>query len=116
MAIVIRIELWHGGNPDHREDLGSAVISNVSGLADHSDYRVELLKGAAYSSKPGTLYKSGIVRGYPRKDKRWGPWELLALALEVTVGDRIESLKRYLKAPRGVSSAEALKARRESGS
>lgn len=114
--IVIRVELWHGGNPNNRVDLGTAIISNVSDLADHSDYQVELLKGEAYSSEPGTLYKSGVVRGYPRKDKRWGPWELLALALEATVGDRIEGLKRYLKAPqgtRGVSSAEILKARRD---
>lgn len=114
--IVIRVELWHGGNPNNRTDLGTATISNISGLADHSDYRVELLKGEAYSSKPGALYKSGVVCGYPRKDQRWGPWELLALALEATVGERIEGLRWYLRSPRGISSTEALKTRQENGS
>jgi hypothetical protein len=31
-----------------------------------------------------------------REGQRWGPWELLALALEATVGYRIAGLKRFM--------------------
>ena len=94
--IVVKLELWPGGDQNRAIDLGSAHITNVSGLADLSTYKVELLKGERYSRRPGDLYKRGVVAAYPRKDKRFGPWELLALALEATVGERIERLKRFL--------------------
>jgi hypothetical protein len=63
----------------------------------------KLLKGARYSKRPGEVYKQGQVPAYPGTDRRWGPWELPALALEATVGSRIESLKKHLKrsAPTG---------------
>lgn len=95
--IVVKVELWPGGDPKRARDLGTATIANVSALGEHSDYEVRLLKGAEYSNRPGTLYKAGKVISFPRTDKRWGPWELLALALEATVGDRIASLKRYIR-------------------
>lgn len=96
--IVIRVELWPGGDPKRRRDLGSAVIHNVSGLADDSAYEVQLLKGEHYAGKnAGKPYRRGRVESFPRRDKRFGPWELLALALEATVGDRIEHLKRILR-------------------
>jgi len=96
-VIVIKVELWPSGDESRKRDLGTAHIFNMSDLANVSRYGVRLLKGAHYSSRPGTLYKEGTVEAFPRADKRWGPWELIALALESTIGDRINSLKRYLK-------------------
>lgn len=94
--IVVKVELWPGGDESRKVDLGTAEIANISGLADVSSYSVRLLKGKAYSPNgAGQLYKEGRVDGYPRRDRRWGPWELLALALEATVGTRIQSLKRF---------------------
>lgn len=95
--IVIKVELWPGGNRNRAVDLGTATIANITGLRDISAYEVRLLKGARFSKKAGELYKAGIVPAFPRRDKRWGPWELLALALEATVGHRIASLKRHLQ-------------------
>lgn len=94
--IVVKLELWPGGDESRAVDLGKAIIANASGLADLSGYEVRLLKGEAYSRRPGDLYKAGRVPAFPRKDKRWGPWELLALALEATVGERVARLKRFL--------------------
>lgn len=94
--IVIKVELWPGGDESRAEDLGKAIITNVSGLADISAYEARLLKGAKYSRRPGEVYKVGRVDAFPRADRRWGPWELLALALEATVGSRVVSLKRFL--------------------
>lgn len=96
--IVVKLELWPGGDKNRAIDLGSAEIANVSNLADLSAYEVRLLKGARFSKRPGELYKRGVVPAFPRRDTRWGPWELLALALEATVGQRILRLKTFLTA------------------
>jgi len=95
--IVVKVELWPSGDESRKQDLGTAQIFNLSNLAEVSAYGVRLLKGAAYSKRPGQAYKEGRVEAFPRTDKRWGPWELLALALESAVGYRVESLKRYLE-------------------
>lgn len=95
--IVVKLEMWPSGDESRKVDLGTAHIANLSGLADLSAYSVRLLKGAAYSRRPGETYRSGRVPAFPRRDKRWGPWELLALALEATVGDRVERLREYLR-------------------
>jgi len=95
--IVLRVELWPGGNPNAKVDLGTATISNVSSLAPISAYHVRLLKGAAYSRWPGEVWREGEVAAFPRADQRFGPWELIALGLEATVGDRVARLKRYLE-------------------
>lgn len=95
-VIVVKLELWPGGDESRTQDLGKAEIFNVTDLAEISSYGVRLLKGARYSKRPGTLYKEGRVDNFPRRDQRWGPWELLALALESTVGYRIAGLKRFI--------------------
>lgn len=95
--IVVKLELWPKGDESRKVDLGTAHITNVSGAGRLASYSIRLLKGARYSKRPGELYKSGEVPAFPRLDKRWGPWELLALALEATIGTRIASLNRYLQ-------------------
>ena len=94
--IVVKVELWPLGDESRAQDLGQAHIDLQSQENGIGSYRVRLLKGAKYSPRPGTLYKGGTVPAFPRVDRRWGPWELLALALEATVGQRINSLKRHL--------------------
>lgn len=95
--IVIRMELWPGGDQTRAIDLGVGVIANQgeTGANTHPPYSVRLLKSARFSKRAGETWRSGTVAAYPRNDKRWGPWELLALALEATIGDRVQSLKRY---------------------
>lgn len=94
--IVVKLELWPGGDESRKEDLGTALIANVSNLADLSSYSVVLKKGARYSNNSGETWRTGTVESFPRNDSRWGPWELLALALEVVVGKRIWSLRQFL--------------------
>lgn len=96
--IVVKVELWPGGDESRAQDLGTAEIWNTSQLADLSSYNVRLRKGARYSpNHAGDTYKSGRVDRFPRRDRRFGPWELLALALEATVGDRIRRLKKAMQ-------------------
>lgn len=97
--IHISVELWPGGDRSRAQDLGTAEIANLSDLAEVSSYSVRLLKGKRYSPRnAGSLYKEGKVRAFPRASTCWGPWELLYLGLEATIGPRIVSLKRYLSA------------------
>ena len=90
--IVIKIELWPGGDERCKQDLGSARITNtvdatVKSAGEIGDYRVELLKGARYSLRAaGSVWKTCVVSGFPRKGL--GPWDLLYRALRDLVGYR----------------------------
>lgn len=95
--IVVRMELWPGGDESRKKTLGIATICNEGGTVSdtHPPYSVKIMKSPMYAKSPG-VWKRGIVKAYPRESKNWGPWELLALALHATIGDRISSLKTYL--------------------
>jgi hypothetical protein len=103
--IVVKIELWPGGDSSRAIDLGKAHIANESDLAPSSTYSVRLLKGARYSSRPGDVYKTGEVRGFPRNSVQVGPWELLYLAIESAIGDfRIQRARRLCREGRKEAS------------
>lgn len=93
--IVVKLELWPGGDESRAEDLGSAIITNESNLSDISSYSVRLLKGKRYSARSG-VWRSGEVKGFPRTDTRVGPWELLFLALESALGKRVDLIRRIV--------------------
>ncbi|HUX16645.1 MAG TPA: hypothetical protein VMW52_09250 [Phycisphaerae bacterium] len=89
--IVIRVELWPGGDETRAEDLGTARIVNtvaasVASGGELGDYRVELLKGARYSRRAGEIWKACTVTGFPRRGL--GPWDLLFRGLRDLVGYR----------------------------
>lgn len=98
--IVVKLELWPGGNQSKKIGLGSAKIHNAGRVGDNGlcRYGVRLLKGEKFSGRAGEVYREGEVPAFPRRDKRFGPWELLALALEATVGDRVRRLQKSLEA------------------
>jgi hypothetical protein len=88
--IVVKIELWPGGDEGRKQDLGTAQIANAvtSTLAtagELGDYTIELHKGRKYSTRGG-VWKAGRVNGFPRL--RLGPWDLLFRALRDMVGYR----------------------------
>jgi len=82
-VIVVRVELWVGGNPNNVHTLGLAKISNDgSGTATSGNYVAELYTGGMSPRK----WKLGAVKGFPRK--RLLGWDLLYRALRELVGDR----------------------------
>lgn len=90
--IVIKAELWPGGDEASAVDLGRMVITNDLQGSLSSDlrgghYDVRIEKGKLYSSRGG-IWKSGKVIGFPRTSKRVGPWELLFLALKACGVDK----------------------------
>ncbi len=82
--LVIKIELWPFGDESKKRDLGTArIINDGTGDLKTGNYTIQLLKGAEYSSRPGTLYKKGRVRNYPRA---LGPWPLLMRGIMSALG------------------------------
>lgn len=77
--LVIRVEIWPGGNPRGRRTIGTAAIANVSELANVSDYTVALMDERGYVSD---------VREVHRHRRSAGFWPLLARAFQPSRGSR----------------------------
>ena len=83
--VVVKLEIWPGGDELKMREIGRAHIANISNLADVSDYSV-ILFGGIYGRLMSGIWRRGTVKGFDRK--RRGAWDLLLLALEATVGGR----------------------------
>ncbi len=60
--MVVRIEVWPGGDGSRAKEIGRIEIRNVSGLADVSDYDVKT------SGEGIDLWTRGKVRSHVRAD------------------------------------------------
>lgn len=69
----VTIEVIPAGNPQKKRTVRVLDISNLTDLADSSDYSVVAIGESAASKK------EGIVRGHRRL--KWGPWKLVAKAI-----------------------------------
>lgn len=76
--IVVKIEMWPGGNQENRYLLGSAILINdSSGSATWGDYECTLfLKGKR-------IWKQTYVAQFPRQ--RLNAWHLVKRMLENTL-------------------------------
>ncbi len=77
MTLKVTLSIHPGGDPSRARVVGEATISNVSELADVSDYRFELMEVAA----PGGfgVSEKGVVVNHKRSD---GPWRLVGRVLD----------------------------------
>lgn len=79
--IVVTIELWPHGDSKRKQLLGCGAIANDgSGSNSTGNYNFEL------SDRSGKLWKSGEIKGFPRK--RLLGWDLLFRILRQAVGER----------------------------
>jgi len=73
--LVVKIELWPGGQGAFRRSIGTLHIANDSGLADVSDYRALAMELA----NPLTGRPPGIARfqvlGHARRQRVWALME-----------------------------------------
>lgn len=77
--IVVKIELWPGGNPVSARELGRTYIDNVGGSKDRGDYRVRVQRrGSSPSEYKQT--RMGKVKDYPRLS--YNVWRLVIRALK----------------------------------
>jgi hypothetical protein len=87
-VIIVTVELIPGGYTPARRAIGSLRISNLSDLADISDYRVEVLEAA--NPLVGTPARNAdcVIE---RHDRRQSIWKLLIrAATEIETADYFE--------------------------
>jgi len=90
--IVVKVEMWPGGDEARASELARAYIANqvtttVETRGAAGDYSVEL-RGGVYG-RPDLLkrvWKKGTVLGFDRVKR--GTWDLLFQALKNTIGGR----------------------------
>lgn len=83
--IVIRIELWPFGDPNHKRArlLGIAKIANDgTGDLKHGNYNVNLSHAGKFINRKGT-WKKGRVEHHLRK---LSPYHLVCKALQAALG------------------------------
>lgn len=82
--IRITIELIPRGDVTQKQHLGTAdIINDGTGTRELGNYTVRLSKWG----RPNTIWKMSRVTGFRRL--KFGPWDLLFLALAATVGKRM---------------------------
>lgn len=91
--LVIKIELWPGGDEDLAQELHRGYIWNdATGTLDKGNYQAQFLeKGKKLKGK--SIWKKGEIKNFPRK--RLLAWDLLALTLIKALGE--ERLELYQK-------------------
>ena len=77
--LVVRVELWPGGRPDHPTTIAVAGIANVSGLAPVSSYLTVVVDDSGDTH-------SALVADHRRAD---GPWPLVARAVSPRASRRV---------------------------
>lgn len=65
--IVVKVELWPGGNGRRAKAIGAMQIANVSGLADVSDYSVRAFEDASQVTGEYARHATFQVCGHSRK-------------------------------------------------
>jgi hypothetical protein len=87
--IVVKIELWPGGNENHplKAEIGRMYIANVGGTHDRGDYSVAVCRRSSTHVPlplcgPGgpKAIRTGEVLNYPRL--AYNVWRLIARALK----------------------------------
>jgi hypothetical protein len=78
--LVIRVELWPGGDKARAREIANATVSNVSHLAGISDYDVRAAERASEVTGLSDVQAGFPVRGHNRHQSVW------ALVAKVAVG------------------------------
>lgn len=89
--IVIRAELWPGGDKERASPLGTCVIVNDgTGSLTRGNYRVRLSTKRGFKDprkpKPGEVWRECRVEEFPRK--RFGTWDIMHKALRTMLRGR----------------------------
>lgn len=86
MTVVVKIEVWPGGDEARGREIGRAVITNLGGKREDAigNYSVQLMRSSERAT-PG-VWRSGSVRDFPRK--KLSVYDLLFCALRATIGYR----------------------------
>ncbi len=95
--IVLRVDVWPGGDYRRARDMGTVLVWNVGGDQEFGKYRYKILKfnqRRRYKEvlmQPDRIpdhacWRSGSIQGFPREKQ--GPLDLLYRILEKSIGYR----------------------------
>lgn len=92
--IVIKVEMWPGGDESRAKEFGRAVITNKMGRTMETgggkgDYTVSLhggVWGMEHYKPRGNPWKQGSIEDFDRVNR--GAWDLIFLCLRRVVGWR----------------------------
>jgi hypothetical protein len=96
-VIVLSADVWPGGDRSRARDMGTVLVWNIGGDADHGEYGYKLLKFNQRKKYEHVLqdpdripasacWRAGTIRAFPRQ--RQGPLDLLYRILHKSIGHR----------------------------
>lgn len=77
--LVVKVEIWPGGNEAAAREIGRMEMANISDLAAVSDYSVQIVQAATPRLGVPAFNEQVTVEGHARRD---GPWRLVKRALD----------------------------------
>jgi hypothetical protein len=78
--VVVKIEIWPGGDESRKRDIGRVDIANDgTGTFETGNYNVRLYHAGRFWGRPG-FWKVGEVKDYDRQ--RLSPYHLVAWAIK----------------------------------
>lgn len=77
--MVVSIEIWPGGDESGSFEIGRMEVSNISNLAEVSDYHAHIVQLCTPSLNVNAMDKTVLVQGHPRRN---GAWDLVRRVLD----------------------------------
>jgi hypothetical protein len=91
-VIVVKVELWPGGDEKRSRLLGLGTITNIGGTPARGTYSATLLGATRAGVTPTVMHREPFrtvrVDGFPRR--RLCAWDLVFRVLRAAVGTRNE--------------------------
>lgn len=103
--LVVKVELWPGGDGSRAMELGRMGVMNVSDLADVSSYNYAIKEMGG----SGKLWQGEVV-DYPRMDRSLSVWHLIGCVLRDALEKDLKELDwwrvRNLRSDKGAAERE----------
>lgn len=77
--MVVTIEIWPGGDECYSFEIGRMEVSNISNLAEVSDYHAHIVQRGTPSLNVNAMEKTVLVQGHRRRS---GAWALVRRVLD----------------------------------
>ena len=94
--LVVRAEIWPGGDADAGYQVGEIKVANESDLAELSNYSAEVTQMAAPSHGVTGIATRVQVNDHYRRD---GAWALILRVLEIALAERAALVASRTGAP-----------------
>lgn len=88
--MVVRIEIWPGGDEQAAFEIGRMDVANVGTVADVGVYSASLSQRATPVLGVPSFVRSVMVPSHPRRD---GPWALVARVLGEATAEPLSNPK-----------------------